>query len=401
MSGRSEDGFTLIEVLLTAALVALLAAATGTLFLAGASPAVAAASRDVGAALAEARRTALAFDTATVVFAPQPAGGYSARVYERTPGDPAFRPRNGPGYESAVAIGETAAPLGAPGFALAIDRHGNVTGYAHFYAGDASPEAAACPSGGAFVLRLSRASQIARVSVPCALELSATAVASAAVPPVSATPAPLPPAACPSGALCVPAPPPAPPVPACPPADLPDPGNPGLCVPAATPPAQGVQSAAPPTAATPAPGATATPSAALCVAGAPDAAGFATCIVDDPVRATGAEITHANCGTRTPVTDPGPVFTVTLEVDRDGSPWGTYAVTMLTLKTPWLDLQAQPPARVCGLAFTLMFRIAGVAPLGGNARLSPAVDTGDPALSDDGVGALLAAPPGSAWGSDG
>src|SRR5580698_826947 len=92
-----EDGFTLIEMLVVTAMVAIVAGALGTFFLAGASPAVASAGRDVSAAFDEARRTAIAFDAATVVFAPAKSGtGYSARIYARMPGDPGFTARNGP-----------------------------------------------------------------------------------------------------------------------------------------------------------------------------------------------------------------------------------------------------------------------------------------------------------------
>jgi prepilin-type N-terminal cleavage/methylation domain-containing protein len=398
VKGRHEDGFTLIEVLVTVAIVAIVALAAGTLFLAGASPAVAAAGRDVDAAFAEARRTALAFDAATVVFTPHPGGGYGARVYERAPGDPAFRARNGPAYESAVAIGETAAPLGAPGFAFAIDRRGNVTGYAHFSPDAAPPAPVACPPAGAFVLALTRAAQSVTVAVPCALAPNASAVAAFASPPTFATAAPATPAVCPSGASCVLVPPlpPAPPV--CPPADAPDPVVPGLCDPLATAPPQTAQNSTPPPTPSASPAALTSP--ALCAAGAPDAAGFATCVAGDPLRVTGAAITHASCGTHTPVNDPGPAFTVTVEVDQLGSVWGTYAVTLLTTKLPWLDFQQAPPAQTCGLAYSLSFRIGGIAALSGNARVSPSSDTGDPALSGEGVGAIVTAPAGGGWGSD-
>ena len=397
MKGRYEDGFTLIEVLVTVAIVAIVALAAGTLFLAGASPAVAAAARDVDAAFAEARRTALAFDAATVVFRPRPGGGYDARVYERSPGDPAFRARNGPAYESAVAIGETAAPLGAPGFAFAIDRRGNVTGYAHFSADAGPPAPVVCPATGAFVLALTRAAQSVTVAVPCVLAPSATTVAVYASPPAFATAVPATPGACPSDASCalVPPSPPAPPL--CPPSDAADPVVPGLCDPVATAPPQTVQNSTPPPAPSASPTVAASP--APCAAGAPDAAGYETCVAGDPLRATGTAITHVSCGTRTPANDPGPAFTVTVEVDQLGSVWGTYAVTLLTTKLPWLDFQQMPPAQTCGLLYSLSFHIGGIAPLSGNASVSPSADTGDPALSAEGVGAIVNAPAGT-WGSD-
>src|SRR5471030_2615615 len=107
MPRRCENGFTLIEVLVVTAIVAIAAGTLGTFFLAGASPAVASAGRDVTAAFDEARRAAIAFDAATVVFVPARSGsGYSARIYRRFPGDPQFQPRNGPTYDSTVTISE-------------------------------------------------------------------------------------------------------------------------------------------------------------------------------------------------------------------------------------------------------------------------------------------------------
>jgi prepilin-type N-terminal cleavage/methylation domain-containing protein len=397
---QAERGFTLIEVLVTVAIVALVAAAAGTLFLAGASPAVAAATRDVHAAFAEARRTAAAFDAATVVFAPRPAGGYSARVYERIPGDPGFRARSGPAYESAVTIAETAAPLGPPGFAFAVDRRGNMSAYVHFRADLPATAPVACPAAGAFVLRLALASQTAGVNVPCNLPSSATAAATFATPPAFASAVPATPAACPSGAACALLPP-APPAPAvCPPGDAPDSLVPGLCDPLATASPAFVQNATPPAGPSAAPTPAGTASPALCVAGAPDAAGFAACIADNPVRVLGAAITHSSCGTHMPVNDPGPAFTLTVEIDRQGSMWATYAITMLTIRGPWLNFEDVPPAQTCGLAYTLGFRIGSIAPLAGNARVSPAADTGDPGLADQGLGWFTEASGGFAFGSN-
>jgi hypothetical protein len=108
------------------------------------------------------------------------------------------------------------------------------------------------------------------------------------------------------------------------------------------------------------------------------------------VQATGPAITRNSCGTHVPVADPGPAFAVTVDVFRDGALWATYAVALTTLKAPWLDIQDLPPAQTCGLLYTLAFRIAGVTPESGNAQVSPAVDTGDPAFDRQGVDALVA-----------
>ncbi len=201
---RCEAGFTLIEVIVVTAIVALTAAALGTFFLGGASPAVASADRDIVAALDEARRTAAAFDAATLVFAPARAGsGYSARVYARMPGDPGFVPRNGPAYESTVTIGETAQPLGAPGFALGIDAHGTVTGYANFSADATSFTIRACPSSGAFTLRLAYEREVRTVNVPCAIAATSGAPPTIETPPAGYSPTPFPVQTCPANVACV------------------------------------------------------------------------------------------------------------------------------------------------------------------------------------------------------
>jgi hypothetical protein len=394
-----EAAFTLIEVLVVTGIVATVALAAGTFFLAGAMPAVAVAGRDVRAAFGEARRTALAFDTATVVFAPAPNGGYSARVYERSPGEAGFAPRNGPTYDSTVTIGETAAPLGAPGFAFALDSRGAVTGYANFSPAATAFASRPCPPGGAFVLRLSQGTQVQAVTVPCALAVSGANPAAfetpVAAPPPAASAAPT----CPAGASCTLALfSPVPPAP-CPPGDAPDPLVPGVCDPPGGTPPSGVAGAAPPAAVPSPPPATAPPHAG-CTAGAPDARGFSSCLEADPVQITGPSITRQSCGTHTPVTDPGPAFTVTVDVFLNGELWGTYAIALTTVKGPWIDLDALPPQADCGLLYTLTFRIAGIVPESGNAQVSPYADTGDPAFADQGVGPIVQAPLGGSWGSD-
>jgi len=200
---RCEDGFTLIEMLVVTAIVAIVAGTLGTFFLAGASPAVASAGRDVTAAFDEARRTAIAFDAATLVFAPARSGtGYSARIYARMPGDPAFAPRDGPTYDSTVAISETASPLGAPGFAFTIDVLGNVSGYAGFDPSATSFSSRPCPASGAFTLQLTYERDVRIVQIPCRLDPSSTAPLVLETPAAGFTPTPAPIPACPNGVAC-------------------------------------------------------------------------------------------------------------------------------------------------------------------------------------------------------
>jgi hypothetical protein len=118
------------------------------------------------------------------------------------------------------------------------------------------------------------------------------------------------------------------------------------------------------------------------------------------VIVTGPGIRHVSCGARVPVTDPGPSFSVAVDVFQNGVVWGTYSVRLRTLKTAWLDPDDVPPAATCGLNYTLSFSIDAVVALGGNASVSPSADTGDPALVDEGVGAIVAPADGAVWGSD-
>jgi prepilin-type N-terminal cleavage/methylation domain-containing protein len=409
---RCELGFTLIEVIVVTAIVVIVAGTLGTFFLAGASPAVASAGRDVSAAFDEARRTAIAFDAATVVFAPAQSGtGYSARIYQRFPGDPAFQPRNGPTYDSTVTIDETASPLGAPGFAFTVDAHGSVTGFANFTADATTFAGRPCPASGAFTLHLAYERDVRIITIPCALPLnSATPVAfETAAPALSPLPAPS--QTCPSSETCTLArvTPPAGGA-TCPSGYTPDPSSPGLCDVVATPSPTPSAAACPPgylgqpplctVIPVPSPAPTASAEQLKCNAGAPDALGYAACVEADPIKILGSAISRSGCGTHTPIADPGPTLSVVVDVSQNGSLWGTYDVILDRFKAPWLDLQYRPPSQTCGLLFTLTFRIAKIVPESGNAKSTPFQDTGDAALADEGVGSILVAPLGAAWGSN-
>jgi prepilin-type N-terminal cleavage/methylation domain-containing protein len=409
---KGEAGFTLIEVIVVTAIVAIVAGTIGTFFLAGTSPAVASAGRDVTAAFDEARRAAIADDAATVVFVPAAAGsGYSARIFRRFPGDPAFAPRNGPVYESTVTVAETSAPLGAPGFAFAVDSSGTVTGFERFTPGSTAFTSRPCPASGTFTLRLAYEHDVRDISIPCELPANGALPPAfeTAPPAIPATPAPA--QTCPATQTCTLAlitPPPA--GAACPPGYTSDATLAGVCD--LAPPSPAPSSITTPgSPATCPPGETGTPPAcvlapplssppAACVPGAADAAGFASCLKSASIRITGPAITHSGCGTHVPISDPGSAFTVAVDVFQNGSFWGGYDVRIGTLKSAWLDFAHLPPSADCGLAFSLRFTVQSITAVSGNAQSSPAIDTGDPGLADQGVGSIVVPPAGAIWGTD-
>jgi type II secretory pathway pseudopilin PulG len=231
---RRDAGFTLIELLVVVGMVVIVVGTLGVFFLGGPSPAVASAARDIDAAFAEARETAIAQGEATVVFSP--AGtGYAARVYRQLPGAAAFAAVNGPRYESTVAIAETAVPLGAPGFAFRVDSRGSVTGYASFTPSDTSFTMHSCPASGAFVLALSRGAQRKDVAIPCTISQSTVAIGIVVTPAPALTAPPDAPGTCAPSSAC------GTPLPqmnaTCPPGYTPD-ATPNVCdspVPAPTP----------------------------------------------------------------------------------------------------------------------------------------------------------------------
>jgi prepilin-type N-terminal cleavage/methylation domain-containing protein len=221
----ADAGFTLIEMLVVVGLIVVVIATLGAFFLGGPSPAVASAARDIDAAFHEARETAVAAGAATVVFTPA-GSGYTARVYRQAPGDAAFAAVNGPAYASTVTIRETAAPLGAPGFAFRVDLRGSVTAYEHFAPGDTAFDEQPCPPTGAFTLALAVAQQQRAIAVPCTLTV-ASLVAVDVTPSPAMTPAPYTPGTCPASQSCTASLPPF--SATCPPGYTPDTTQPNVC----------------------------------------------------------------------------------------------------------------------------------------------------------------------------
>jgi hypothetical protein len=145
------------------------------------------------------------------------------------PGDTGFGPRNGPDFASTVTIAETESPLGAPGFAFAIDSRGAVAGFSNFVAGATTFTTRPCPPSGAFTLNLTYEREVRNVSIPCRLPPGTATPPAFETAPPPFVPEPSPVQTCPAGSTCAlgpvaAAPPPA--LPTNPPASSPLPATP-------------------------------------------------------------------------------------------------------------------------------------------------------------------------------
>ena len=206
---RSERGFSLIEVLLAAGIIALVALGGAGLTLGSRSPAISTAANGFDALLDAARATARAYDHGiTLAFVPDAFGdGFRAQLYENRPGTAALVVSSMPALEARVAVRETET-LGAPPFALTIHANGNVAGIAGTVLGQAGPETP-CPAGGAYHLVFSYAATTVDRYLSCSVTLAATGPAAlASLTPAVPLPAPTAPPC--AGAACaiLPTPPP-------------------------------------------------------------------------------------------------------------------------------------------------------------------------------------------------
>jgi len=208
---RSERGFSLVEVVLAAGVVSLIALSGVWLTLSSRSLAVSAAAAGFDALLDGARTTARAFDEGvTLAFVPDAYGdGFRAQLYQNRPGTAALVASTMPALEARVAVLETE-KLGAPSFAVTIHGNGDVAGIVGAVLGQAGPETP-CPPSGAYHLVFTYAAAHADRYVACRITLAVTG------PPAIATlspavPLPLPTAPACIGAACARVPTPPPPV---------------------------------------------------------------------------------------------------------------------------------------------------------------------------------------------
>ncbi|HTW84848.1 MAG TPA: prepilin-type N-terminal cleavage/methylation domain-containing protein [Candidatus Sulfotelmatobacter sp.] len=231
---RSARGFTLVEVVIAVAVVALVATGAVGVSMSARSLAVSTAAARFDALLDAARTAAGEYDGgATIVFEPDAYGdGFTARVYGRRPSTGTLLATDFPALDGRVTLTETQL-LGTPAFALALHANGKLGGIkGDVLAGSASGENA-CPASGNYVLVFAYAGSTAQRTIPCTLQLAATGPVSYDNPP-AASPLPTPTVPACAALGCVPSPPPSPNVvTTCPPGY--NQTNATSCVPAPTP----------------------------------------------------------------------------------------------------------------------------------------------------------------------
>lgn len=217
MRAASDRGFTLVEVVVTVAIVATTVAAGFGISLGARSFAVSAAAAEFDHVLDAARTIARETEGATLAFAPD-AYGDGTEVRVLAPGaDGTLAATTMPVVHARAAIAESES-LGATPFALVIHASGALGGRPGFRQGDTTPATeVGCPASGSFHFVIRTAGVAADRFVPCRVTLAATGpVTLASWPPAPIAPLPTP---CTTGP-CVPSSlptPPAPNPPVCPP----------------------------------------------------------------------------------------------------------------------------------------------------------------------------------------
>jgi prepilin-type N-terminal cleavage/methylation domain-containing protein len=228
-SAPRDRGFTLIELVIAVAVIAMTAAAGIGIALASRSFGVTAAATEFDQFLDSARTMARDLQGATMAFAPDAYGdGTEVRLLTSGPSG-TLVPTTLPIFHARVIIEETES-LGQPPYAFVVHANGALGGRPGFQVGDGTSTEVGCPASGAFHFLMHTANASADRYVPCRTALAAAGpVALASWPPVAVVPPPTP---CAGG--CSPAALPTAPAssPSCPPNFNPIAGG---CAPAPTP----------------------------------------------------------------------------------------------------------------------------------------------------------------------
>jgi prepilin-type N-terminal cleavage/methylation domain-containing protein len=205
LRASSERGFTLIELVITTAIIATIVAAGVAIALGSRSFAVSAAAAEFDHLLDSARTVARETEGATLVFAPD-AFGDGTEIRVMAPGsDDSLTATALPVVHARAAIEEAA--LGKAPFAFVVHASGSLGGRPGYRLGDSTASGeVGCPAAGVFHFVIRAAGATAERVIPCRITLAATGpLAFATWPPASIAPLPTPCAgACQPGALPTP-----------------------------------------------------------------------------------------------------------------------------------------------------------------------------------------------------
>ncbi len=224
-----DHGFSLIEIVITVAIVAMAVAAGVAVSLGARSFAVSTAAAEFDHLLDSARTIARETQGATLVFAPDAYGdGTEVRVLTAGPNGTLVATTM-PIVHTRAAIEE--ASLGTTPFAFVVHASGSLGGRPGYRLGDSTASGeVGCPAAGTFHFVIRAAGAAAERLIPCRINLAATGpLAIATWPPAVIAPPPTP-----CGGPCQPSTLPTPPSssPTCPPNFTPSPGG---CAPSPAP----------------------------------------------------------------------------------------------------------------------------------------------------------------------
>jgi prepilin-type N-terminal cleavage/methylation domain-containing protein len=188
-SGTSESGFTLIEIVIAVAVVAMTVAAGFGVSLASRSFAVSAAATEFDHLLDSTRTIAREVQGATLAFVPDAYGdGTEVRVLAGA-GSGALTPTTLPALHTRATIEEVES-LRKPPFAFIVHVTGALGGRPGFRVGDTNANAeVGCPAAGAFHFVIRAAGGSADRYVPCRITLAANGPVTLATWPRAPSPA--------------------------------------------------------------------------------------------------------------------------------------------------------------------------------------------------------------------